>query len=210
VAEDGREYYAISNEFNPNDADEWVRENVLYPIMLENGYSKNLSNLHGCLGYDSNAIKRIQERVGKSNKQIAKEVRDFIYGFSYEPDRYSETALESNMKRHTPIEVYGYYCDYDWVLFCSLFGTMKELPKYFPMYCRDIKQMLDEKLERYYMTYLPSCVGQEEIRSKENVPLENKLVWIKSQSNYPQQESEHNALSDARWNKKLYDFIRTL
>lgn len=211
VAEDGREYYAISNEFNPNDADEWVRENVLYPIMVENGYSKNLSNLHGCLGYDSNAIKRIQGRVGKSNKQIAKEVQDFIYGFNHsESNAYTETALESNMKRHTPIEVHGYYSDYDWVLFCSLFGAMKELPKYFPMYCRDLKQMLDETLEKKIMHYLPACGEQKEITSNSNIPLENKLYWAKTLPEYPKQSNEHDALSDARWNKQLYNFIRSL
>ena len=32
VCEDGREYYAVSNEFNPKDADKWVLENVLIPI----------------------------------------------------------------------------------------------------------------------------------------------------------------------------------
>jgi hypothetical protein len=37
----------------------------------------------------------------------------------------------------------GYYCDYDWVLFCWLFGTMMDLPRNFPMYCIDLKQELD-------------------------------------------------------------------
>lgn len=36
---------------------------------------------------------------------------------------------------------WGYYADYDWVVFCWLFGTMMELPKNFPMYCNDIKQL---------------------------------------------------------------------
>jgi hypothetical protein len=38
---------------------------------------------------------------------------------------------------------WGYYADYDWVAFCQLFGTMMDLPKGFPMYCRDIKQLCD-------------------------------------------------------------------
>ena len=29
VAEDGREYYAVSTEFDASNANEWVRENVL-------------------------------------------------------------------------------------------------------------------------------------------------------------------------------------
>ncbi len=39
---------------------------------------------------------------------------------------------------------YGYFADYDWVLFCWLFGKMIDLPAYFPKYCRDLKQILDE------------------------------------------------------------------
>jgi 3' exoribonuclease, RNase T-like len=40
-------------------------------------------------------------------------------------------------------EFWAYYADYDWVVFCQLFGTMMDLPKGFPMYCRDIKQECD-------------------------------------------------------------------
>jgi len=42
---------------------------------------------------------------------------------------------------------YAYYADYDWVVFAQLFGKMKDLPKGFPMYCKDLKQSLDEKME---------------------------------------------------------------
>lgn len=37
-------------------------------------------------------------------------------------------------------EFWGYYADYDWVLFCGLFGTMVDLPKGWPMFCRDLIQ----------------------------------------------------------------------
>jgi len=40
-------------------------------------------------------------------------------------------------------EFWGYYADYDWVVFCQLFGTMMNLPKGWPMYCRDLKQWCD-------------------------------------------------------------------
>jgi hypothetical protein len=71
-------------------------------------------------------------------------------------------------------EFWGYYADYDWVVFCQLFGTMMDLPKGWPMYCRDIKQLAD---------YL----GNPRL---------------------PKQAStEHNALNDARWNKRAYEFL---
>lgn len=40
-------------------------------------------------------------------------------------------------------EFWGYYADYDWVAFCWLFGAMVDLPKGWPMYCRDLKQDAD-------------------------------------------------------------------
>ena len=74
-------------------------------------------------------------------------------------------------------EFWGYFADYDWVVFCQLFGTMMDLPKHFPMYCRDIKQLLD------------SC-------GKVDVP--------------KQTDGEHNALADAKWNKKTYDLLMSI
>lgn len=41
-------------------------------------------------------------------------------------------------------EFWAYYADYDWVVFCQIFGRMIDLPKGWPMYCRDLKQLLDE------------------------------------------------------------------
>jgi 3' exoribonuclease, RNase T-like len=45
----------------------------------------------------------------------------------------------------TSPEFWGYYADYDWVLFAQLFGAMINLPQHFPMYCRDIKQLCDDR-----------------------------------------------------------------
>ena len=73
-------------------------------------------------------------------------------------------------------EFYGYYCDYDWVVFCQLFGKMIDLPKGFPMYCRDIKQIADD-------------LGNPKL---------------------PDQENEHHALEDAKWNKKAFYFLKGL
>lgn len=38
-------------------------------------------------------------------------------------------------------EIWAYYADYDWVALCQLYGTMMQLPKGWPMFCLDIKQM---------------------------------------------------------------------
>lgn len=41
-------------------------------------------------------------------------------------------------------EFWAYYAAYDWVALCQLFGTMMDLPKGWPMYCRDVKQLCDD------------------------------------------------------------------
>lgn len=46
--------------------------------------------------------------------------------------------------RYGPPEIWGYFADYDWVVFCQIFGTMADLPQGYPMYCRDLKQWADE------------------------------------------------------------------
>jgi len=71
-------------------------------------------------------------------------------------------------------EIWGYYADYDWVVFCWLFGKMIDLPDGYPMYCRDLKQLCDS-------------LGNP------TLPLLGK--------------GEHDALADARWNRKVYDFL---
>lgn len=42
-------------------------------------------------------------------------------------------------------EFWGYYADYDWVVLCQLFGRMIDLPKDWPFYCNDLKQLFNAK-----------------------------------------------------------------
>lgn len=115
VAEDGREYYAVSNEFDPSKASEWVVENVLthLPALGEQ------ITLRGC-GDES-----VDDFAWKSRAQIKADILDFI-GLDKAP------------------EFWAYFADYDWIVLCQLFGTMMDLPEHFPKYCRDIKQLADD------------------------------------------------------------------
>lgn len=38
-------------------------------------------------------------------------------------------------------EFWAYYADYDWVVLCQLYGRMIDLPKGWPMFCMDVKQL---------------------------------------------------------------------
>lgn len=100
VSHDGREFYRVSNGFDWNRVNPWVRENVLPH-----------------LGTD-------EQHPDFALSEIAASVREFI--------------------GDDKPEFWGYYADYDWVVFCQMFGTMVDLPKGWPMYGRDIKQWCDQ------------------------------------------------------------------
>ncbi len=181
VAEDGREYYAISNEYDYEDCSPWVKENVILPIYNElNDVQKQCStvkNFHKVPG------------IGKSLKEIVSEVKKFC-GYKYTLCDIGCCGMDTlDTENFSSPIFYAYYADYDWVLFCSLFGTMMDLPHGFPMYCKDLKQMFDAKQDPYLNSPDP--------------------LWadMKTQDNYPKQVNEHNALADAKWNYELYKFI---
>lgn len=54
------------------------------------------------------------------------------------------TDLKRLLLRDGTPEIWGYYADYDWVVFAQLFGRMVDLPKGMPKYCRDLKQLMDQ------------------------------------------------------------------
>lgn len=73
----------------------------------------------------ANVISRLGEQKRSTREQIKRDVLEFVGD-------------------HARPEFWGYYSDYDWVVFCWLFGSMMDLPKGWPMYCRDLKQWADE------------------------------------------------------------------
>jgi hypothetical protein len=96
VAEDGREFYRVSNEFDPLHCNPWVQDNVL-PLLPPQ-----------------------EER--RSKLMIRQRLLEFV---------------DADPKP----EFWAYYADYDWVVMCQLFGRMIDLPKRWPMFCLDLKQL---------------------------------------------------------------------
>ena len=235
VAEDGREYYAISKDFDlkaawnsyqmeqvdghlrnryPDGIREYrLRDNVLMPIWMEL-HKREIGDTYQCNQlsiavypdphkdrFRFGSLKRLIKKYGKSNPQIAEEVKEFVYETN---DNIHPNKVKNfdEIIKLSPIDFYAYFADYDWVVFCWLFGKMIDLPKGFPMYFRDLKQMLDEKLDRTILEYYGEDL---------NIPtLEGKLKIIKARIDYPKQTNEHNALGDAKWNKELHNFIKGL
>ncbi len=112
VAEDGREFYAQNIECDYSRANEWVRTNVL-------SHLEGLSAAEAKIGFIY--TKHTHYPSWKTRSQI-------------------RNALHTFAIADKP-EFWGYYSAYDHVALCQLFGTMVDLPKGFPMYTRDIKQL---------------------------------------------------------------------
>lgn len=225
ISEDGREYYAISKEFNLKEAWNrydlkpdienggmkkiyWIRDNVLKPIFDEL-FSKFVKEptYGGRIDMEflwSN-LRYLINIYGKTNEQIAEEIIDFCKPISR---KAYELGVDMVIEPVNFPEFYAYYADYDWVVFCWLFGKMTNLPKGFPRYCIDLKQMIDEEVSIKKKTMLSTQV-ESNLKSS-FISKDDILKTLKSMPNYPKQENEHDALSDAKWNKKLYEFLQTL
>lgn len=234
VADDGREYYAISKDFNLKEAWErydmktgynhgdmrndigdtwekkeyWIRENVLKTIFKELSLKERteydfppfLPAKKREFTYKN--MKRLINRYGKTNAEIAKEIKEFCL------DRVQLIKVgDKYVGGVDPIkgnpELYGYFSAYDHVALAWLWGKMIDLPEGFPMYTIDLKQMLDEKAKDKSLNCFTTINTQG--RSPE--------WWIenfKKKTSYPKQTNEHHALKDARWNRDLHSFIKSL
>lgn len=94
VAEDGREYYGVSNEFDPLAVHPWVRDNVLPQLPPTSTW--------------------------KPRAVIAAELEDFFGA--------------------APVW-WAWYGGYDHVALCQLWGAMPSLPRAFPRFTMDVRQL---------------------------------------------------------------------
>lgn len=127
VAANSKELYLQNLDCDFSKASDWVRRNVLFDLPqfdIGNWKPKPSSVLSGT------------PTVWYNRAQIQAEVQNFL--------NRNSPYVAGNPGGEKP-EFYGWYCDYDWVVFCQLWGTMMDLPKTFPRYCRDLKQTCDEK-----------------------------------------------------------------
>ena len=130
VREDGAEFYAENSEFDWGNVpgDHWLQENVrphLWGRPPRDWEERSISPWAqakakgGAVGYFKPHVIADQFQV------------------------FATTILSGGGGRHEDPEFWGYFCDYDWVVLCGLYGRMIDLPPEFPMYCRDLKQEMD-------------------------------------------------------------------
>jgi hypothetical protein len=122
VAEDGRELYMQSFEFDPAKANGWIRENVLSHLKI--------CHVSGKWNFDQSLYS--WQRCEKPDcpwrtlSQIKLEILAFM-----------------DIEDYGKPELWGWCAAYDFVAFCQIFGTMMDLPEGYPHYIKDIQYVLD-------------------------------------------------------------------
>ncbi len=137
VAEDGREYYAQSCEFDHRKASECVKDNVL--IHLQSCLWANVTHVDPQHSY----VNELNYHQGHG--QCRDQQRRLIHSCPWrtrEQIKHEILAFMDAEKYGKP-ELWGYYSSYDHVVFAQLFGTMMDLPEGYPMLTYDLRQWLD-------------------------------------------------------------------
>jgi hypothetical protein len=91
-----------------------------YYAVASDGWDRS----HASNWVKENVLPFVADGPFRSREQIAEDIRAFV---GIDP------------------EFWAYYADYDWVLLCQLFGTMMDLPKGWPLFCRDLIQLCKDK-----------------------------------------------------------------
>jgi len=150
--------YLQNLECDFSKASDWVRRNVLLQLP-----EFNIGNWRPLPDVKTN------KSIWCTKVEIGTEVLNFI-------NRNCPWLSVQGGGQEKP-EFWGWYSDYDWVVLCQLYGTMMDLPKNWPQFCMDIKQLAVMK-------------GNPNVKQAVPIP-----------------EGVHNALEDAKWNKKVYEYL---
>lgn len=75
----------------------------------------------------------------KADEWILRNVRPYLLGNPV-PRAQIQRGIIQLVGDDPKPEFWAYYGDYDWVVFCQLFGRMIDLPRGWPKLCLDIKQ----------------------------------------------------------------------
>ena len=85
-------------------------------------------------------LENIECNYSKSNQWV---VDNVLPNLSGEPTHRKIIAEDFKQFCGDSPEFWAYYASYDWVVLCQLYGKMIDLPKGWPMYCNDLKQLID-------------------------------------------------------------------
>lgn len=143
VSDCGKRFYAEFEDYDENQCNEWIKENVLknlyIPTFAFNINYKNEIRKWEREGYEVSEIPEIlrgNSLATLSTKRITEdgtmEVKGSIYWISY--------WLEEWLSQFESIQFVSDVCHYDFVLLIDLFGSAFDLPENINPACHDINQ----------------------------------------------------------------------
>jgi hypothetical protein len=130
LSECGRTFYAELTDYDKSELDEWLQTNVIANLMMhepevgEEEYyaaTRHSSNPHGNDLYESYSV-QLRCNMPKLKDELSKWLSQFNH-----------------------VKMWSDCLAYDWVLFCNIFGTARDLPSnvyYIPF---DIATLMHEK-----------------------------------------------------------------
>ena len=180
--EKGNDFYMISSEFDESKANDWVKTNVINKLGNKERHTKAeiKQKLIEYIEYTSNI--KYFHKEGEQSRFMKR-------GKEQDENHYIDLVKGD-------IDWWAYYADYDWVVFCWLFGTMMDLPKGMPMYCKDLKQEMDHA---EFPDNLKPKQGNEHHAlddAKWNRALHNTLIAFEMQKREKDMHKEYEALRD--------------
>lgn len=148
VAEDGREYYAQNVECDFKKGSDWVWRNV-YPSLehfdmrgrrICSPHSISQTPMWDNAECSSPYRSPAEPCPWRTKRELQHEIINFVHPGI-------EHLLDANVSKEEfpKPEFWAYYGSYDWVVLCQIFGTMMQLPRRWPMYVHDLKQLCDQK-----------------------------------------------------------------
>lgn len=178
VAETGQVFYAEFNDYDKNQVDEWLNENVISNLLFEAppiGEDEYYTATRSPKNDSADLYKSYSLMMRGDSKMIAKELARWIDSFGQ-------------------IEIWSDCLSYDWVLFCDLFGGAFGVPEnvyYIPFdICTSFKENgIDPDISR-------------EKFAENHFSLNEAKVFFKDK------EVKHNALWDAFVIKACYSEIK--
>lgn len=139
VSEDGRSIYRQNLDCDLNRATDWVWRNV-FPHLLH----FDMSGSRMCKPVESEKLPVTIHGKKVVTVDRASKCEDSGCPWATQPEIAKAVLEFCDLQKYGKPEFWGYCADYDWVAFCQLFGRMVDVPKGFPMYCRDVKQWCDQ------------------------------------------------------------------
>lgn len=194
ISEDGKSFYAELTDYNPEQCNEWIKNNVINNLYLQHIY------------HESDCLKKIKELTANGyiiseNPNIPETNALCQYDY-FKPEKNGNMiavgqgywvgiALEEWFKQFDDVELISDVCHYDMVLLIDLFGSAFDLPETVGASCHDINQ----DIARHY------GISDKEAfdKSREEIVLELCGKKIEGE--------KHNALYDAKIIKAIYEEI---